>query len=273
MKTHRVVIAVLVASATALCAGDTPPDEPKKLNDLIEGSVNWYDVYPVALGKDRLAPKVVLRWRNVPRGQEGDAMMAVWPHNGRPVALASIYPWMGKMCHEFGSLSRESKVNAREKDTVIWAPAVAGVEFKPVPDAPKPATTEAARLRQMKALAERFKATMTGWVGDNTDQEALRLLPRELYRYDLPAGAQHEAKLVDGALFAYVVQGTDPEAVLVLEAVGTTEAAEWQYAFVRATSAGLEVKLGDAVVWSAKKYPTNRDPSLPHFTMQRTIEQ
>jgi hypothetical protein len=76
--------------------------------------------------------------------------------------------------------------------------------------------------------------------------------------------------LLDGALFAYV-QGTDPEAVLVLEAIGTPEKADWQYALVRATSGGLEVKLDNEVVWTANKYPANRDPTLPHFTMRRDL--
>src|SRR5262249_48689676 len=153
------------------------PEEPKKLNDLIEKSVNWYDVFPSSDSTTPLPPQPVLRWRNVIRGQVGEAMMVVWPHNGRPIAVASIYPWQGKMCHEFDSLSRGNKLLARDKDSVIWSPETAGVEFKEVPAAPRPAKTPAERLRQMKAIAERFKATMTGWQADNTDREELRLLP------------------------------------------------------------------------------------------------
>src|SRR5437016_1904825 len=78
-----------------------PSEEPKKLNDLIEKSVNWYDVLPDESALKPLTPVPVLRWRNVVRGQEGEAMMVVWPHNGRPIAMASIYPWNGKMSHEF----------------------------------------------------------------------------------------------------------------------------------------------------------------------------
>jgi hypothetical protein len=264
-------LAVGAAGCAQPPAKPEPPEEPKKLNEAIEKSVNWYDLLPED-GADPLKPVPVLRWRNVVRGQEGEAMMVVWSHNGRPAAMASIYPWAGKMNHEFDSLSRESKVTAREKDRVIWSPETAGVEFKPVPKAPAPAKTAAERLRQMKPIAEGFKATMTGWAGDNSDQEALRPLPRPLLRYDLTGAKEPDPKLLDGALFAYV-QGTDPEVVLVLEAVGTAEKAEWQYAFVRATSGGLEVKLGDEVVWSAKKYPAARNPKLPHFTMQRALEQ
>ena len=281
MRAGQFLVGLLLwclASFLAASCGAEPPgdraasEEPKKLNDLIEKSVNWYDVFPAADAATRLDPQPVLRWRNVIRGQEGEAMMVVWPHNGRPVAMASIYPWQGKMSHEFDSLSREAKVIARDKDRVIWSPQTAGVEFKDVPAAPKPAKTHAERLRQMKAIAERFKATMTGWLGDDTDREELRLLPRPLYRYDVKNAKEPDPNLLDGALFAYV-QGTDPEVVLVLEAIGTAKKSAWQYAFVRATSGGLEVKLGREVVWTATKAPANRNPTLPHFTMQRVLEK
>jgi hypothetical protein len=78
--------------------------------------------------------------------------------------------------------------------------------------------------------------------------------------------------LVDGALFAYV-QGTDPEAILVLVAVGTATKAEWQYAFARATSGRLVVKRGDEVVWTAAKNPPTLTPTLPHIMMQRALEK
>ncbi len=248
-----------------------PTEEPKKLNDQIEKSVHWYDVFPTAEATTSLTPQPILRWRNVVRGQEGEAMMVVWPHNGRPTAMASIYPWRGKMLHEFDSLSRDNKLIARDKEQVIWSPREAGVEFKDVPDAPKPAKTPVERLRQMKALAERFKATMTGWQADDTDQEELRLLPRPLYRYDLKNAKEPDPNLLDGALFAYV-SGTDPEVVLLLEAIRMAETAAWQYAFVRATSGGLEVKLGREVVWTARKHPAHQNPALPHFTMARNLE-
>src|SRR5581483_9770990 len=261
-----------VGFALLLTLSSCPPDtlsaqqeEVKELNSLIEKSVYWYDVLPTAEATMPLTPQPVLRWRNVIRGQAGEAMMVVWAHNGRPIVMASIFPWMGKMSHEFDSLSRNNRVMAREKDAVIWAPATAGVEFKEIPNAPKPAKSATERLRQMKALAERFKATMTGWQGDNSDREALRLLPRPLFRYDLTTAKDPDPPLLDGGLFAYV-QGTDPEVVLALEAVGTPEKAEWQYALVRATSGGLEVKLGEAVVWTAEKGPANRNPRLPHYT-------
>jgi len=283
MRAERYLLGVLLVCLAWLLVprgtrGAEPPrkedtsKEVNKLNDEIEKSVNWYDVLPTVDSATPLRPQPVIRWRNVVRGQEGEAMMVVWAHHGRPVAMASLYPWNGKMCHEFDSLSRENKLIARDKDKVIWSPATAGVEFKEFPAAPKPAKTPGERLRQMKTIAERFNAKMTGWLGDNTDQEELRLLPRPLFRYDLTKAKDADPNLLDGALFAYV-QGTDPEVVLVLEAIGTADKADWQYALVRATSGGLEVKLDKEVVWTAKKAPANRNPNLPHFTMQRVLEK
>jgi hypothetical protein len=281
-KATRTLIAGLMCCAVLALAvratGEQPPakndpnEEPKQLNELIEKSVNWYDVFPDDKATTALTPVPVCRWRNVVREQVGEAMMVVWSHNGRPAAIASIYPWNGKMCHEFDSFSREAKLVVREKDTVIWAPQAPGVEFKPVPKAPAPAKTAVERLRQMKVIAESFRATMTGWAADNSDQQLLRFRPRELYRYDLANAKDPDPKLLDGALFAYV-QDTDPEVVMALEAIGDKDKAEWHYACVRATSGGLEVKLGDEVVWTAKKHPNARDPKLPHFTMQRVLEK
>ena len=63
----------------------------------------------------------------------------------------------GNWLHEFTSLSTGPFV-ATEEGTPRWSPAEPGVDFRPVPGAPKPAATPGARLRQMRAIAEEFKA-------------------------------------------------------------------------------------------------------------------
>jgi hypothetical protein len=283
LMTRRVLAGVLLcclaSSFMTLGAGAVQqpgkeefPEEPKKLNELIEKSINWYDVLPDSDAMTPLTPVPVMRWRNVVRGQAGEAMMVVWPHKGRPVAMASIFPWKENLYHEFDSLSRGTGLIAKDKDRPIWSPEVPGVEFKAVPKAPRPAKTGPERLRQMKSIAEGFKATMTGWAADDSDREALRLLPRPLYRYDLTNTRNPDPKLLDGALFAHVL-GTDPEVVLVLEAIGTAENAEWQFACVRATSGGLEVRWGDDLVWTAAKHGNARNPKMPHFAIGKVIEK
>ncbi|MBI3861945.1 MAG: hypothetical protein HY290_08610 [Planctomycetia bacterium] len=245
--------------------------EVKRLNEQIEKAVDWYGVYPDLDAKDGLKPLPVLRWRNAARGQEGEAMMVFWSWHGRPIAMASIYPWVGQLHHEFGSLSRSAKLVARDRDAIVWSPNAPGMEFKDMPDSPPPAETAAARLRQMRSIAERFTATMTGWKGDNSDREELRMLPRPLYRYDLKDSQSVHTDLVDGAAYAYAM-GTDPEVVLLLEAVTSGEETRWQYAFARATSGGLEVRLEGKAVWAAEKFPPNRGRAHPQLTLGRPLE-
>lgn len=146
-----------------------------------------------------LAPRVVMRWRNVTRGDQGEALLVLWPHEGRPVAMATLYSRGKTVAHEFDSLSRENKLIARETDQLIWAPSTPGLSFKPIPDAPNPANTPGERLLQMKTMAGRFKATLTGWKPDDAP-EVLRLLLRQLYRHELDARERED--ILDGALFA-----------------------------------------------------------------------
>ncbi|NQT13052.1 MAG: hypothetical protein HQ582_09910, partial [Planctomycetes bacterium] len=136
----------------------------------------------------------------------------------------------------------------------VWYPRRPGVTFTAVPDAPAPADSRIARLREMKMLARRFSSVLVGWDSAPTN-EPLRLLPRELYRYETEG-----PEVLDGAVFAFV-QGTDPEALLLLEAVQVASGHQWQYAPVRRTSAAVYVRYRDKVVWSVPQHHPAVDPS------------
>jgi hypothetical protein len=254
---HGLVVFVGICTGFALAAqlrseepaGDASADERlQEIKELLEQSVDWYDVLATADAKVGLRPQVVLRWRNAERTNTGAAVLAIWTDRGRPEAMASIFQNRTEnrheICHEFGSLSR-SKIVVRDKTRVLWSPGKAGVEFHDVPDAPRPAEDGAARLRQMKSLAGRFAARKFG----EGNAEVLRLLPRPLYRYDVNSSKDTNPILRDGGMFSFVM-GTDPEVVLLLEAVEREGKALWQYAFARATAYAVEASLGDRVVWS-----------------------
>ena len=260
--------------ATLSLAAQQPeaPEEPEKLNEVIENAAGWYDLFPDDESTEKLKSKPIMRWRNVSRGQKGEAMMVVWHRHGRPQAMASIYPWLDKMVHEFDSLSREGKLIAKDDGRVVWMPSTPGVEFKDVPDAPEPAKNPLSRLRQMKKIAKQFKAIMTGWAADDSDREELRPLPRELFRYEPKQVAEGEPGLLDGAMFAYV-QGTDPEVILLLEATGEPGAWKWQYAFARATSGGLRVEWDGKPVWTAAKHAASKQPTATHLGVGRPLAE
>jgi hypothetical protein len=215
-----------------------------------------------------MKPQPVLRWLNPIRGQKGEPTLILWTDAGRPEALASVYPWGTNLVYECVSLAREEGLTAREGGSVVWAPATAGVTFHEIPASPAPAATAAARLNQMKALAERFKGAIVTADGSRESREELRLLPKPIYRYELDATKGAHPDLIDGALFAFV-QGTDPEVVLLVEAVRRGDRTGWQYAFGRATGYAVEARLGSSVVWSASSY-TN-DPNSPIRALGRPL--
>ena len=259
---NRLLCLILLLSLTAaapLIRGEDTVPEPKTLREFMDSATKWYAVYPDADAKEPAQTLVALRWANNARGSE-DGMTLLYVHEGRPLAAACVYPWAKRLEFDFESLSR-GKIAAKRDGAIVWQPQQAGVTFADVPGASAPDKTKTQRLRQMKGLAEKFKATMLGWKVDSTDREELRLLTRPLFRYEPKEGTN----LIDGAVFAFVM-GTDPEVILLLEAVKDKDATKWQYAFARRTSGELEARLGKAVVWKAARFPTQNDQRLPHFT-------
>jgi hypothetical protein len=233
--------------------------EPVSLREMMDAAVNQFAVFADADAKQPAVAQVALRWANNARGSE-DGMTLLYIHQGRPLAAACLFPWAGRLVHDFEALS-EDKIVARRGDRIVWQPRESGVKFADIPDAPLPEATPAQRLRQMKSLAEQFQSTMLGWKADSTDREELRLLSRPLYRYE-PA----EGPIFDGAVFAFAM-GTDPESLLLIEAVKEGDKGKWRFAFARRTSGELEGRHRDKVVWKAARFPTNNDPTKPHFSI------
>ncbi|MEZ6129484.1 MAG: hypothetical protein R3C59_12445 [Planctomycetaceae bacterium] len=230
------------------------------LQPLIDASRDDFRVFVEQDLSAPLPPMTVMRWANNARGSANGATL-VWTHQGRPEVVCCIYPWMGRLEHAFGSLSR-GKVRVMKDGKIVWAPKESGVTFSEVPGAPAVAKSANLRKRQLTQLARQFSGTMTGWKKDNSDREELRLLNTPLYRYE-PADSQ----LLDGALFAFA-QGTDPEILLLLEAWSPDgQPARWHYAFVRRTSGGLAAHHKGVLVWEAEKHPDQHQPLSIHMTI------
>jgi len=238
--------------------------DPASLREMIDGAVDDIEVFADAETREPARTIVALRWANNARGSE-DGMTILYVHAGRPLAAACLYPWSGRLIHDFQSLSR-GKIVARRAGALVWQPQEPGVKFAPIPDAPPPESSPLARLRQMKTLAEQFQSAMLGWKDDSTDREELRMLPRPLYRYEAKEG-----QVVDGAVFAFVM-GTDPESLLLIEAVkGDDGKANWQFAFARRTSGELEGRHQEKVVWHADRFPPTGDPTKTNYGIGQLI--
>lgn len=192
--------------------------------------------------KLELQPRPVLTWTNV---ENYMGSVFVWTCDGRPELVGCIGSHQNKadssnVLHEFHSLSEQPLQPVRLGGNV-WRPMKAGVEVKPLEGAPKPADNDRARLLQMRNLAREFQGSMK----DNEDITELRLLTQPIYRY-----AAEKRGVVDGAIFAMVWQGTDPEVLLMLEARTTDGGGQaWHYALARFNFRELWVKHKDKELW------------------------
>jgi hypothetical protein len=266
-------IDLVVAARAQDPAATAKMERQKRLDQQFQESLGWYLVSASPASQAPMKPESVLHWTNATRGQDQrhpEPTVILWADAGRPVALASVYPWGTNLVYDCVSLARDVGLTAREDGRTVWSPTMAGVTFRGLSDIQAPATNTRARLTQMKSLAERFKVTMFGLKADQSDREEMRLLPKPIYRYKLDDGKTVHPDLIDGALFAFV-QGTDPEAVLLVEAIRQGDRTDWQYAFARATAAGLEARLGPSVVWTAPRIYSSNDPKLPRMVFGRPL--
>jgi hypothetical protein len=195
----------------------------------------------------------VYRWTNASRANGQTGAMFVWTYDGRPAAIGGVFsnPEGGRrvIMHEFHALGPLRLFPHLQDSQHQWLPG-AGVPLLPVPDGPAPETIPMRRSIQMRELAREFTAHTIDDVGSRWQ---LRLLSRPLYRYGPAAGG-----LIDGAIFAFVSDaGTDPEIILILEAVNDGVTQSWRYRAVRFSISSLYVQYKGKEIWtSPRDHPT-----------------
>ena len=218
-------------------------------------------------GRDRsevkLHPEPLLRWTNHVI-QEDDGLLFIWTEGdrGRPIAGAQFFVQGPIWHHEFQSLSVDgfdTRFEGEGGAGWAWRPKGPGLDFVGDAQSERPAAAANQRMRQMKAIAERFTAAVDP-DGKFESPEQLRLLTSPVYRYVATAQG-----ILDGAVFVFA-QGTNPEVLLLIEAVGTDAATAWRYGFARMSCFNLRVMRGDQIVWIRDRAPVpTPDQSSPYF--------
>ena len=221
------ITALNLSLVLGLLAQAKDDDAPARLA-FMKGSVTPYNVHAIGPGSPsfQLLPEPIFRLNNAVSGVNDGAIFLWLDEVGRPETAVQVFHVpSGAWRHEFTSLSTAPLI-AESGSNATWHPSRPGVDFKPVPGAPKPAESAEQRLRQLRALAQDFAAD------DHFESKtwnALRLLPTPLLRY-----GKSGAKVEDGALFSFVL-ASDPEVFLMLEARPGKDGLEWQYAFAPMT--------------------------------------
>lgn len=247
-------LTAIVAGAAAARSDDAAVDAARL--KYMKESVAVYAARDAGGEPLTLRGEPLLRWAG-PLGKSGGGALFAWMRpDGRPAAVAQAFLTSdGLWLHEFESLSEETFVFTRD-GVPAWSPAKAGVEPKPLPDAPAPAANEVGRLVQMRSLARRFAATDR--FEERGDYE-LRLLGTPVLRY---AGGP----VVDGGLFA-LVNGTDPEVLVLVEARKTAAGSAWHYALAPMTGYAVEAKLDGKPVWDMPYRKPPFDPLKPFYLL------
>jgi len=248
-------LVVVISGGAMAVLGEEPesavPDQPKNARQLLALHLGHAEEYEIYRNSDRfekleLERKPVYVWTNPLRSGGQNGAVFVWTYRGRAEVIGSIfsYPAMGRrqILHELHSLSSEILVPVREGPKT-WQPK-AGFHLKPLPDAPVPADSARQRGFQLRALSRDFTAhsidrQQTTW--------QLRLLPQPLFRYE-----STDPKVLDGALFGFVTSaGTDPEAIIVLEARQTDQGPRWEYGIARFSDLNVFVEYKKVEVWKS----------------------
>ena len=240
--TLTLTLALAAQAQPPVPADEVVPDNPAARLDFMKTSLGIYDLRPTEgrSGPFRLQPEPIFRLNNNISGVKDGAIFFWLDEAGRPAASVQVFVIpSGLWLHEFTSLVTFPMV-AERRSAPAWSPARAGVEFRPIPDAPKPADTPEGRLRQMRALAQDFGAED---YFETKTWHHLRLLPKPLARYGKPGAAP-----TDGALFGLVL-GSDPETFLMIEARPGPDGPAWQYAFAPMTCYPLKGTHKGKLVW------------------------
>ncbi len=211
-----------------------------------------------------MEPNPLLRFTNPVSGLQ-DGGFIIWNSElGRPMVGAQIFLtgedlWI----HEFQSLAPVPFRMSRAGKTV-WEPLKPGVKVTAVPNAPTPASSAVQRLVQMRDIAKRFSASDEFEGRPKSDE--LRLLTKPLIRY----GAEN-TEVLDGALFVHA-HGTDPELMIVVEAMKSANDWRWNYSLAPMTGYALKASLDDKPIWevSWRKGPYN--PKEPFFLLVHSRE-
>jgi hypothetical protein len=241
-----------VLGAAALLRAQEPAEETlQKLADESRSRAEGIRVSVEAGGlaaKATVHPTPLMKYTDPPRLIEM-ATLWVWQVEGCPVAVGKVEayrrPAGTKWLYCFTSASA-GLVEGAWPDGRRFQASKPGIEWTAL-KGPVPQETGAGRRRQMKELFHRFSATVRDDILKTSDD--LRPLARPLHEYSSPRQG-----VLQGVLCGFAANGTNPDVIVALEAVGPSEGKDapksWRFGVIGMTASGISVKLDKAEVYT-----------------------
>lgn len=230
-------------------------EEPSELSEQVRqvhAIVENYRVKPVGsntTAEVMLSPRPLLTFGDAARNNEAGTLWT-WTMGKRPVAFAEVFRPTGEnpILVNAITLASDQRVEMKLAESHIWRPGKSQRQPKRCPaDIAAVADSPMQRLRQMKEISRRFQAHEF-WDPNNSRFE-LRLLVQPVHRYQ-----DDDAKIVDAGVFA-LAHGTNPEVLLLIEAIKENGTAAWHYDCLRLGSAEIHVLWDDEEVWTVPRTP------------------
>jgi hypothetical protein len=241
------------------------PGEPSEVRKAAEQLVDSLDLESLqgdTWVKAKRIDRPLLLYSDETRGDNRGSVWG-WGEKGRPLALFEVFQkvnnrpiWIFCICNTSGG-----KLRAARSGSPWWMENESEMAFKDVPSAPPVAGESTLRQRQMKLLAQNFKAHEI-WEPNNTRYD-LRRLDRPLHSY-----RDEEAGIVEGGLFSFA-NGTNPELLLFIEARQAKDKSSkpfWQFGVGRSAYAELHLEYDGKEVYSAPRGNYVAGRNKPFFT-------
>lgn len=239
-----VSVVFLIGLPSSFCRGDDPPDS--KIVPMRERAQSM-DVGIVDGQTAELIPEALFRYSDQPRGII-DGSFWCWHIDGQPVAFQKIEYYNRddeslRWFYCFASASQQ-RIDAKWGVGEQWTATAPGVKLQTLSGEPAPDGNELRVSFQIKNIARRFSVRLEETAAGTSEQ--LRRIARPIYQY----GNLTTAKSM-GAVIGFASNGTNPDALLVIQLDREKSGGKWKYGFLQMTIGKLTAKLGDEVVWTA----------------------
>lgn len=226
--------------------------QPRNFSAQVAGSVDALNFFAEAGDTDSLKVIQAYKWANTARKPLGDRLCLLVLHHDRPVASCKIYLNFKNLVFTPISMTDLSLICVHDGQTV-WAPPPSPTEFKRLESVRAPSDSASRRRVEMKAIARQFSGnTGAGEAERQKSTPEIRLLPTPLHQYS-SSQLLKKHRIVEGAVFGFVLEGGNPQVLMMLEAVADQDGkpAYWQVGFSRRTFAELHVNHNEQEIWTA----------------------